>query len=67
MKFATIERQAIEDGREFDVVTAFAETGVQCGDNVQIGDLYIGGGFQPRSGVLLAATLPQGDTAPPPE
>ena len=55
MKFCTVERQAIEDGREFDVVVAFGDEGFACGDHVQIGDLFVAGGFLPRAGVLLAA------------
>lgn len=57
MRHAVVERQTIEDGRTFDVVVAFTDdpAAIECGDGVAIGDLYIGGGFSPRAGVLLAA------------
>lgn len=64
MKCCIIERQAIEDWREFDVVVAIVAAGIPCGDSVEVGDIYVGGGFQPRAGVLLAATLPPAEAAP---
>jgi len=58
MRYCITERQIAEDGRFFDVVVAFADEGIECGDTVELGDLYIGGGFQPRAGVIAAAQAP---------
>ena len=61
MRHCTVERQTIEDGRSFDVVVAFADEGIECGDTVELGGLYIGGGFQPRAGVIAAAIVQTDD------